>query len=97
MRLGFNIVERTRLWVGVCERVCAGAMAVEARYEVRMYCGPRRVPALLEYRKARGTRLVMFSSREPYTGRAVVLRAVYYSLIGTEALILPLPFPAEDK
>jgi hypothetical protein len=31
------------------------------------------------------------------TGRAVVLRAVHYFLIGTKALALPLPFPAEDK
>jgi hypothetical protein len=60
-------------------------MSVEAGCKARMYCGPSRVTALLEYRKARGTRLVIFSSREPFTGRAVFLRAVYFFLIGIKA------------
>jgi hypothetical protein len=42
---------------------------VEARYKARMFCGPSRVHALLEYQKSRGTRLVIFTALEPCTGR----------------------------
>jgi hypothetical protein len=81
MRLGFSIVERVRVRVGVGEIVCAGAMAAQkspykpdtSPYELRS----EPCTGSLERQKVRRTQLVMFSPCEPCTGRAVFLRAVY--------------------